>query len=90
MPSYAPTYPEFGPEGWDWLDLEMVMIDYMTNAEAAAEWLPAQCELISIPLAPSQTAVKIIFANYRAGTLPPYKEAITLFRAYIRGRSTSM
>ena len=27
MPSYAPTYPEFGPEGWDWLDIDVVLID---------------------------------------------------------------
>jgi len=42
MPSYAPTYPAFGPEGWDWLDIDAILIDYMTDAESAAEWLPAQ------------------------------------------------
>jgi acetoacetate decarboxylase len=86
MPSYAPTYPSMGPEGWDWLDIDMVLIDYMTNAEAAAEWLPAQCELISIPMAPGQTAVKMIFANYRAGTLPPYKEAIHTIPCLYKGQ----
>jgi acetoacetate decarboxylase len=86
MPSYAPTYPTMGPEGWDWLDIDMVLIDYMTNAEAAAEWLPAQCELISIPMAPGQTAVKMIFANYRAGTLPPYKEAIHTIPCLYKGQ----
>jgi acetoacetate decarboxylase len=86
MPSYAPTYPTMGPEGWDWLDIDMVLIDYMTNAEAAAEWLPAQCELIDIPMAPTQTAVKVIFANYRAGTLPPYKEAIHTIPCLYKGQ----
>jgi acetoacetate decarboxylase len=86
MPSYAPTYPTMGPEGWDWLDIDMVLIDYMTDADAAAEWLPAQCELISIPMAPTQTAVKMIFANYRAGTLPPYKEAIQTIPCLYKGQ----
>jgi acetoacetate decarboxylase len=86
MPSYAPTYPSMGPEGWDWVDIDMVLIDYMTNAEAAAEWLPSQCELISIPMAPGQTAVKVIFANYRAGTLPAYKEAIQTIPCLYKGQ----
>ncbi len=86
MPSYAPTYPAFGPEGWDWLDIDAILIDYMTDAESAAEWLPAQCELISIPMAPSQTAVKMVFADYRAGTLPPYKEAIQTIPCLYKGQ----
>jgi acetoacetate decarboxylase len=86
MPSYAPTYPAFGPEGWDWLDIDVVLIDYMTDAKVAAEWLPAQCELIHIPLAPTQTAMKMVFANYRAGTLPPYKEAIQTIPCLYKGQ----
>ena len=90
MPSYAPTYPAFGPEGWDWLDIDMVLIDYMTDAEAAAEWLPAQCELISIPMAPGQTAVKMVFANYRAGTLPAIQGSHSDHSVPIQGADLSL
>jgi acetoacetate decarboxylase len=76
IPSYAPLYPKFGPEGWWWTDIDAVLIDYMTNAEAAAEFLPAHCNLVGIPMAPGQSAVKMLFANYRGGTLPPYLEVI--------------
>jgi acetoacetate decarboxylase len=77
MPSYGPLYPTFVPgTGWQWLDIDVVMIDYTTDAEAAAEWLPAEASLIDISVAPGQSAIKMIWANYRGGTLPPYKEVI--------------
>lgn len=86
MPSYAPTYPLFGPEGWKWLDIDVVLIDYTTPAEAAAEWLPAECNLVDIPIAPGMSAVKMLFANYRAGTLPPYKEVIQTIPCLYKGQ----
>src|SRR6476660_9158014 len=76
MPSYAPTYPAFGKDPWKWLDSDIVIFDYLTNAEAAAKWLPAEFNLLAIPMAPGQSAVKMLWANYRGGTLPPYKEVI--------------
>jgi acetoacetate decarboxylase len=76
MPSYAPLYPSFGRDGWWWTDIDVVLIDYLTDAKAAAEWLPAECNLIGIPMAPGQSAVKMLFANYRGGTLAPYREVI--------------
>jgi acetoacetate decarboxylase len=85
MPSYAPTYPAFGKDPWKWLDIDVVIIDYLTNAEAAAQWLPAQCNLLAIPMAPGQSAVKMLWANYRGGTLPPYKEVIQQIPCLYRG-----
>src|SRR3984957_16073163 len=86
MPTHAPTSPAFGPEGWDWLDIDAILIDYMTDAERAVEWLPAQCELIHIPMAPTQKPVKMVFGDYRAGTLPPYKEAIQTIPCFYKGQ----
>jgi acetoacetate decarboxylase len=86
MPSYGPTYPLFGPEGWKWIDIDAVLIDYMTDAAPAAEMLPAQCNLLAIPMAPGQSAVKMIFANYRAGTLPPYLECIQTIPCIYKGQ----
>jgi acetoacetate decarboxylase len=86
MPSYAPLYPSFGPAGWWWTDIDAVLIDYMTDAEAAAEFLPAECNLISIPLAPTQSAVKMLFAKYRGGTLPPYLEVIQNIPCLYKGQ----
>jgi acetoacetate decarboxylase len=85
MPSYGPTYPLFGPEGWKWIDIDAVLIDYMTDATAAAEMLPAQCNLLAIPMAPGQSAIKMLFANYRAGTLPPYLECIHTIPCIYKG-----
>jgi acetoacetate decarboxylase len=87
MPSYAPLYPAFRKEEpWQWLDIDVVLIDYMTDAEPATAWLPADCNLVSIPLAPTQSAVKMLFANYRGGTLPPYKEAIQTIPCLYKGQ----
>jgi hypothetical protein len=77
VPLYAPTYPMFGPKDvWKWTDTDIVLIDYTTDAAAAAEFLPADCNLVGIPIAPGKSAVKIVWANYRGGTLPPYYEVI--------------
>jgi acetoacetate decarboxylase len=85
IPSYAPTYPAFDKEPWKWLDIDVVLIDYLTNAEAAAQWLPAECNLLAIPLAPGQSAMKMLWANYRGGTLPPYKEVIQQIPCIYKG-----
>lgn len=85
MPSYAPLYPSFGSEGWWWTDIDVVLIDYMTDAKAAAAFLPSHCNLISIPMAPTQSAVKMLFANYRGGTLPPYLEVIQNIPCLFKG-----
>jgi acetoacetate decarboxylase len=77
VPLYAPTYPMFGPKDvWKWLDVDVVLIDYTTDAAVAAEVLPAECNLVGIPMAPGQSAVKLLWANYRGGTLPPYYEVV--------------
>jgi acetoacetate decarboxylase len=77
MPSQAPMYPMFGAgDVWKWLDIDVVLIDYTTDEAAAAEVLPTQCNLVAFPTAPGQAAVRMIFANYRGGTLEPYYECI--------------
>ena len=87
MPSYAPTYPAFPKgESWKWLDIDVVLIDYLTDAAPLAEWLPAECNLVSIPLAPTQSAVKMLWANYRGGTLPPYLEVIQNIPCVYKGQ----
>jgi len=86
VPLYAPTYPMFGPKDvWKWLDIDVVLIDYTTDATAAAEVLPAECNLVDIPLAPGETAIKLLWAKYRGGTLPPYSEAIQCIPCLYKG-----
>jgi acetoacetate decarboxylase len=87
MPGMAPTYPMFGPgDVWKWLDIDLVLIDYTTDAAAAAAVLPAECNLVAIPTAPGQSAVKMIWANYRAGTLGPYYEVIQNIPCIYKGQ----
>jgi acetoacetate decarboxylase len=86
IPRYAPTYPMFGPKDvWKWLDSDIVLIDYTTDAAAAAEVLPAECNLVGIPIAPGQAAIKLVFAKYRGGTLPPYYEVIQSIPCVYKG-----
>jgi acetoacetate decarboxylase len=74
MPAIAPLYPGFGQGGWQFDDIDLLMIDYTTDAEAAAAVLPAEASLIAIPSAPGQSAVKFVWAHYRRCTLGPYRE----------------
>ena len=74
MPAIAPLYPGFGQGGWHFDDIDLLMIDYITDAEAAAAVLPAEASLIAIPSAPGQSAVKFVWAHYRRCTLGPYRE----------------
>jgi acetoacetate decarboxylase len=74
MPALAPLYPGFGQGGWHFDDIDLLMIDYITDAEAAAAVLPAEASLIAIPNAPDQSAVKFAWAHYRRCTLGPYRE----------------
>jgi acetoacetate decarboxylase len=86
VPLYAPTYPMFGPKDvWKWLDIDVVLIDYTTDAAAAAEVLPTECNLVGIPMAPGQSAVKLMWANYRGGTLPPYYEVVQSIPCVYKG-----
>jgi acetoacetate decarboxylase len=76
MPAIAPLYPGFVQgDGWRFDDIDVLMIDYTTDAEAAAAMLPAEASLVAIPSAPGQSAVKFIWAHYRRCTLGPYREA---------------
>jgi acetoacetate decarboxylase len=86
VPLYAPTYPMFGAKDvWKWLDCDIILIDYTTDAAAAAEFLPAECNLVDIPIAPGQSAMKLVWANYRGGTLPPYYEVIQSIPCVYKG-----
>jgi acetoacetate decarboxylase len=72
----APLYPGFDEGGgWRFDDIDLLMIDYITDAEAAAAVLPAEASLVAIPSAPGQSAVKFVWAHYRRCTLGPYREA---------------
>jgi hypothetical protein len=73
MPAIAPLYPGFGQGGWHFDDIDLLMIDNITDAEAAAV-LPAEASLIAIPNAPGQSAVKFAWAHYRRCTRRLYRE----------------
>ncbi|MFF3024424.1 acetoacetate decarboxylase family protein [Gottfriedia sp. NPDC057948] len=77
MPSHAPLYPSISAdEKWDWTNIDVVIVDYLTDEKVATEILPEQCSLVPIPNALGQAASKLILANYRGGSLEPYYEIV--------------
>lgn len=77
MPSIAPLYPAYDPaEPWQWKDSTLVIVDYLTKAEAAAAWLPAGATLLVPAGMEGQAVARILFADYGGGTLRPYREVV--------------
>lgn len=67
MPVDAPAYPR---PPYAYRDAELVVFEYVTDADAAAALLPASLELTDEP------TVELSFARYPWSTLGPYNELI--------------
>jgi hypothetical protein len=71
---------------WVWSDIDVVIVDYLTTAEAAAGFLPEQCTTLPIPDLPGYSAVKQIWAKYRGSSFGPYNELIITIPCLINGQ----
>jgi acetoacetate decarboxylase len=71
MPVDAPAYPR---PPYAYRDAELVVNDYVTDADAAAALLPASLELTDEP------TVELTFARYPWSTLGPYNEVIVAIK----------
>lgn len=59
---------------WFWKDIEVVIVDYLTDAKSAAAMLPAQCTTFPIAEMPGYSPVKQLWARYADSSFGPYNE----------------
>jgi acetoacetate decarboxylase len=59
---------------WNWTDIDVVIVDYLTDANSAAAMLPEQLSTFPIAELPGYAAVKAVWAHYRDTSFGPYNE----------------
>ncbi|HYX37758.1 MAG TPA: acetoacetate decarboxylase family protein [Oligoflexus sp.] len=74
MPAGGPLYKN-APQ-WSWKDLDIVIVDYLTDAKSAAAFLPENVTTVPIPELPGFSPVKQVWAHYRDSSFGPYHELI--------------
>jgi acetoacetate decarboxylase len=75
---------ENAPE-WFWRDIDVVIVDHLTDAASAAALLPEQLTTLPIPELPGYSAVKQIWAHYRDSSMGPYDEFIAAIPCLYNG-----
>jgi acetoacetate decarboxylase len=76
---------ENAPE-WFWRDIDVVIVDYLTDAMSAAAFLPEQCTTLPIPELPGYSAVKQVWAHYRDSSFGPYNEFMPVIPCLFKGQ----
>ena len=76
---------ENAPE-WFWRDIDVVIVDYLTDAKSAAAYLPEQCTTLPIPELPGYSAVKQVWAKYRDSSFGPYNEFMPVIPCLFKGQ----
>lgn len=71
---------------WNWTDVDIIIVDYLTTAAAAAEFLPAQCTTVPIPELPGYALIKLIWAKYRDTSFGPYNELMPTIPCLYNGQ----
>lgn len=71
---------------WNWTDIDVVIVDYLTTADAAAAMLPDQCTTVPIPELPGYSLVKQIWAKYRDTSFGPYNEFMPVIPCLFNGQ----
>jgi acetoacetate decarboxylase len=75
---------ENAPE-WFWKDIDVVIVDYLTDAKSAAAFLPEQCTTLPIPELPGYSAIKQVWARYRDSSFGPYNEFMPVIPCLFKG-----
>jgi hypothetical protein len=83
MPASGPLY-ENAPV-WTWDDIDVVLVDYLTDAKNAAAFLPEQMTTLPIPEMPGYSPVKQIWAHYKDSSFGPYDEFFIVIPALHKG-----
>jgi acetoacetate decarboxylase len=71
---------------WTWKDIDVVIVDYLTDAKSAAAFLPEQCTTLPIPELPGYSAVKQVWAKYRDSSFGPYNEFMPVIPCLFQGQ----
>jgi acetoacetate decarboxylase/3-phenylpropionate/cinnamic acid dioxygenase small subunit len=67
-----------GTPVWTWNNIDVVLVDHLTEARSAAAFLPEQCTTLPIPELPGYAAIKQVWAHYRDSSFGPYSEFIVM------------
>jgi len=59
---------------WHWTDIDVIIVDYLTDANSAAAMLPEELSTFPIAELPGYAAVKAVWAHYRDSSFGPYNE----------------
>ena len=70
---------------WNWNDIDVVIIDYLTDANSAAAMMPEQLSTFPIPELPGYAAVKAVWAHYRDSSFGPYNEFMPMIPCLFNG-----
>ncbi len=84
IPSTGPTYAA-APE-WSWTDSDFVIVDYLTDANSAAAFLPEGMTTVPIPELPGYSLVKQVWAHYGDSSFGPYNEFFVVIPALYEGQ----
>jgi acetoacetate decarboxylase len=84
IPASAPMY-KAAPE-WSWNNIDVVVVDYLTDVKSAAAFLPEGMTTLPIPDLPGYSAVKQIWAHYRDSSFGPYNEFFVVIPALRQGQ----
>jgi hypothetical protein len=76
---------ENAPE-WNWRGINVVIVDYLTDANTAASYLPEQCTTVPIPELPGYSLVKQIWAYYPDTSFGPYNEFMPVVPCLFKGQ----
>ena len=71
---------------WTWNDIDVVIVDYLTDENSAAALLPEQCMTFPIPELPGYSLVKQVWAKYRSSSFGPYLEFFNVIPCLFDGQ----
>ncbi len=74
MPSAGPLWPS--DPVWHFDDIYSVIVDYVTDADAAAAALPADAKTVPVPGMPGYSLAKVMWNNMRDSSMADYFEHI--------------
>jgi len=84
IPASGPMYK--AAPVWSWDDIDIVIVDYLTDAKSAASFLPEGMTTFPIAELPGYSAVKQVWAHYRDSSFGPYNEFFIVIPALHNGQ----
>ena len=82
-PASAPLY-SLAPN-WFWKDIDVVIVDYLTDVKSAVAMLPEDVTTVPIPDMPGYSAAKQIWAHYSDSSFGPYNEMFVVIPCLYKG-----